>query len=314
MEGSGFDPLPSRTTMPEEVVAPMEETVPAETASATSPEQTAPAVVEEIVASTPVAAASGDAVEDAQEQQVPMLEQETPDPSNVEEVPSQVPTERPFSFDFDYLQSLVCGAIDPFINGITTTTPKEAPPPPAGFWQAPIPKETDDDDNNNSSSCSRDDVPTLRNSDLQEGEDLVRYTTAGESVKTLFQSFEWGVKRNPRAPCLGKRKTATSPYTWKTYGQIQVEAEKIGIYLKSLGVTQGQRVGFSGKNAPEYLTAIQGCFWAGATTVRELGVRLCFYKHVYMCVFIEVRYGQRFRSILVSSFLYFVCTLVGAHL
>ena len=296
-------------TEEEEVVPPMKETVPAETAPATSPEQTASEA--EKVAATLVSAASGEPVEEAEEQ-VPMVEQETPDPSTVEENPSQVQTERPFSFDFDYLQSWVCGAIDPFINVITTTNPKEAPPPPAGFWQAPTPKQNDD-----ANSSSSNDVPTLRNSDLQEGEDLVRYTTAGESVKTLFQSFEWGVKRNPRAPCLGKRKTATSPYTWKTYGQVQVEAEKIGIYLKSLGVTQGQRVGFSGKNAPEYLTAIQGCFWAGATTVRAAR---CSSVLLYTCIWVcgstrdELRYQLSFRSILLSSFLYVVCTMVGAHL
>ena len=263
-----------------EEVAPMEEMVHAAAAAAAtpSPEETAP-------------------VEEVEEEQVPIVdvpivEPEAPvatnppssDPSHAEGLPSQVPTERSFSFDFDSLHSWVCGAMDPFINGIMTTTPKETPPPPAGFWQPPAPKQNEGDDDNNSTST--DDVPTLRNSDLQVGEDLVRYTSAGESVKTLFQSFEWGVKRNPRAPCLGKRKTAKSQYTWKTYGQIQIEAEKIGIYLKGLGVTQGQRVGFSGKNAPEYLTAIQGCFWAGATTVRKARClsSVHIYIYIYVCV------------------------------
>jgi AMP-binding enzyme len=279
----------------------MEETVPAEAAAAaaTSPEVAAPG--EEVEEQVPVV-------------DVPIVEPEAPiaanppssDPSNAEELSSQVPTERSFSFDFDSLQSWVCGAIDPFINGMMTTTPKETPPPPAGFWQPPTPKQNEGDDDNNSTST--DDVPTLRNSDLQVGEDLVRYTSAGESVKTLFQSFEWGVKRNPRAPCLGKRKAAKAHYTWKTYGQIHIEAEKIGIYLKGLGVTQGQRVGFSGKNAPEYLTAIQGCFWAGATTVREARCLSSVHMCVFVCLFRFVK-KPLFRSILVSSSCMFLCAL-----
>lgn len=151
----------------------------------------------------------------------------------------QVPPERQSAFDFNHVSQMFCGAFDPFV------TLKEEPPPPAGFWHE----------------------ETLRNGAMKGGEDLLKFTTAGDSVKTLFQTFEYGVQRNPQAPCLGKRTSPTSPYSWKTYSQIQSEAENIGSFLKSVGVTPGQRVGLSGKNAPEYLTAIQGCFWAGATTV-----------------------------------------------
>jgi AMP-binding enzyme len=211
----------------------------------------APAVVDEPSASPSVEGSpivTSD-VSTAAVEVVPTVDDDTPPPppppqqaTAGQNVPADVPAEVSPAFDFQYLQSLVCGVIEPLMN-----TPIEEPPPPAGFWH-----ETE----------------SLRNAGLKVDEDLRRYTTAGESVKTLFQTFEFGVKRDPAAPCLGKRKSDTAPYSWKTYQDIQSEAERIGRFLKGLGVSPGQRVGLSGKNAPEYLTAIQGCFWAGATTVR----------------------------------------------
>jgi hypothetical protein len=148
------------------------------------------------------------------------------------------------AFDLDHIQSLICGAFDPFI------TLKEDPPPPAGFIR------------------QEGDTFLCTNGASKPDEPLLQYTSAGPSVATLYQSFEYGVQRNPQAPCLGKRPTSTSAsYEWATYEKVQADAAKLGSYLKDLGVTPGQRVGLSGKNAPDYLTAIQACFWAGATTV-----------------------------------------------
>lgn len=144
------------------------------------------------------------------------------------------------TFDFTQVQSLFCGSLDPL--GIW----KQNPPPPSGF-------------------LSEDGI--LRNGALMVGESLLQYTSAGDAVTTLFQAFQYGVKRQPEAPCLGKRKSPDSPYEWATYASVQTDATKIGSFLKAIGVTRGKRVGLSGKNAPEYLTAVQGCFWAGATAV-----------------------------------------------
>ncbi len=146
------------------------------------------------------------------------------------------------AFDYSHIQSLICGAFDPFVSL------KEKPLLPGGFL-----------DKNG----------ILRNDALKHDEPLLQYTSAGESVATLFQAFEYGVQRNPDAPCLGKRKSVDSPYEWVSYASVQADASKIGTFLKSLGLARGERVGLSGKNAPEYLTAIQACFGAGITTVRE---------------------------------------------
>ena len=153
----------------------------------------------------------------------------------------------------DQIQSLFCAVLDPFTKGLVEE-PQE-PPAPAGFMQDGI----------------------LRNGASKPGEELLQYTSAGESITTLYQSFEFGAQRQPDAPCLGKRPSATAPsYEWVSYASVRTDAEKIGSYLKDLGVEPGQRIGLSGKNAPEYLTAIQGCFWAGATAVRmECFVELC---------------------------------------
>ena len=145
------------------------------------------------------------------------------------------------AFDCNQGQSIFCGSLDPL--GIW----KQDPPPPGGFLN---------------------DDGILRNSALKVGENLLQYTSAGGAVTTLFQAFQYGVKRQPDSPCLGRRTSADTPYEWSSYASVQTEAAKIGSFLKSLGVTRGQRVGLSGKNAPEYLTAVQGCFWAGATAVR----------------------------------------------
>lgn len=117
---------------------------------------------------------------------------------------------------------------------------KTPPPPPAGIFEAGI----------------------LRNS--ASSRELLKFTSAGEEAQTLYESFQYGVQRNPQAKCLGKR--GADQYEFKTYEQIAKEAAKIGSYLKGIGITSQQRVGVSGKNSPEYLTALQGCFWAGATT------------------------------------------------
>jgi len=203
------------------------------------------------------AIATVDTTEVAAVAPLPVVDQKEQEPTtDAGSTPTNSTTELPFGLDVEYLQSLVCGAIEPFMN--PPTIEEKEPPPPAGFWN-PIKEETKEEQKEGK---------VLRNSSLMAEEDLIHYTSAGESVKTLFQTFEYGVKRNPRAPCLGKRKSEMSLYTWKTYSQIQSEAEKIGMYLKNLGIIPGQRVGLSGKNSPEYLTAIQGCFWAGATTVR----------------------------------------------
>lgn len=105
----------------------------------------------------------------------------------------------------------------------------------------------------------------VRNSIVAQ--ELTKYTTAGDSVKTLYDTFQFGVKRNPSAQCLGKRKDIESPYDWKTYQGVSDEAASLASYLKKLGVNPNDRVGLSGKNAPEYLTAILSCFNAGITTV-----------------------------------------------
>jgi len=105
----------------------------------------------------------------------------------------------------------------------------------------------------------------LRNASSPD--ELVKYASAGAELKTLYDTFEYGVKRNPSAECLGKRKSIDSPYEWKTYKEIQSEVAAVGSYLVSLGIKENERVGLSGKNAPEYLTAIVGCFYAGITTV-----------------------------------------------
>lgn len=105
----------------------------------------------------------------------------------------------------------------------------------------------------------------LRNSICNEN--LIQFTSAGESVNTLYESFQFGVNRDPKSDCMGKRADNSSPYVWKSYGHVKLEAEAIGSFLKGLGIEPNDRVGLSGKNAPEYLTAIQGCFHAGATTV-----------------------------------------------
>jgi len=105
----------------------------------------------------------------------------------------------------------------------------------------------------------------LRNSSAVEG--LLNYTSAGEECKTLYDTFGFGVKRNPSADCLGKRKSIDTPYEWKSYKEIQDEVAALGAYMASLGIEKNDRVGLSGKNAPEYLTGIVGCFYAGITTV-----------------------------------------------
>ena len=166
-----------------------------------------------------------------------------PDGGQTTEAPdSDTNTASTSAFDFHQVQSLFCGSLDPL--GIW----KADPPPPGGFLK---------------------DDGILRNGALMDEEELLQYTTAGEAVTTLFQAFQYGVKRRPEAPCMGKRKSADSPYEWATYASVQADAAKIGCFLQALGVTRGQRVGLSGKNAPEYLTAVQGCFWAGATAVRS---------------------------------------------
>ena len=161
--------------------------------------------------------------------------------STTEAMDTDTNTASTSAFDFNQVQSLFCGSLDPL--GIW----REDPPPPGGFL---------------------DENGILQNGALMVGESLLRYTSAGDAVTTLFQAFQFGVKRQPEAPCLGKRKSPDSPYEWATYASVQADAAKIGSFLKALGVTQGLRVGLSGKNAPEYLTAVQGCFWAGATAVR----------------------------------------------
>jgi long-chain acyl-CoA synthetase len=98
-------------------------------------------------------------------------------------------------------------------------------------------------------------------------ENLIQFTSAGEDVKTLYATFQYGANRDPKSDCMGKRADVSSPYVWKSYEDIQVEAAALGSFLKGLGIQPNDRVGLSGKNTPEYLTAIQGCYHAGVTTV-----------------------------------------------
>ena len=105
----------------------------------------------------------------------------------------------------------------------------------------------------------------LRNSHCQEK--LTEYTSIGDEAKTLYETFQYGVNRNPKGDCTGKRADINSPYVWKSYEEVAAEAKALGSFLKGLGINANETVGLSGKNAPEYLTAIQGCFHYGITTV-----------------------------------------------
>lgn len=106
----------------------------------------------------------------------------------------------------------------------------------------------------------------IRNAGLTTDK-LLEFTSAGEDIKTLFDTFQFGVARNPKADALGKRKDINSPYEWKTFEEVSQEADALGSFLAKLGLKRCDRVGLSGKNAPEYLTAINGCFQGAFTTV-----------------------------------------------
>jgi long-chain acyl-CoA synthetase len=170
------------------------------------------------------------------------------------------------SFDMQHIQSIFCGAFD---TGAAEDVEEEAKTPPGTFVEKDI----------------------LRNSLCKE--ELVKYTSAGDSVVTLYETFQHGVQRDPSADCMGKRADADSPYVWKSYQAIQQEAASVGSYLKELGIAPNQRIGLSGKNAPEYLTALLGCFVAGTTTVPiydTFGATECQYimkQADVQCVFVS---------------------------
>uniref|UniRef100_A0AC34G3F5 AMP-dependent synthetase/ligase domain-containing protein n=1 Tax=Panagrolaimus sp. ES5 TaxID=591445 RepID=A0AC34G3F5_9BILA len=80
---------------------------------------------------------------------------------------------------------------------------------------------------------------------------------ADESVKTLFDLLQRGIRVSGNGEFVGERKGPNKEYTWLRYQQMATNAQQIGSGLIALGVKANaeSRVGIAGANCSEYLTA-----------------------------------------------------------
>jgi long-chain acyl-CoA synthetase len=116
-------------------------------------------------------------------------------------------------------------------------------------------------------------------------------TEGGGSVRTMYECFVWGARRNPRGKCLGYRggpANAPGPFQWITYERALSRAHAIGRGLLIAGccvsqpaapendprATQhfnslpgGCMVGLFSKNRPEWVLAEHACFSMSVVTV-----------------------------------------------
>uniref|UniRef100_A0AC35EVF3 AMP-dependent synthetase/ligase domain-containing protein n=1 Tax=Panagrolaimus sp. PS1159 TaxID=55785 RepID=A0AC35EVF3_9BILA len=80
---------------------------------------------------------------------------------------------------------------------------------------------------------------------------------ADDSVKTLFDLLQRGIRVSGNGEFVGERKGPNKEYTWLRYQQMATSAQLIGSGLIALGIKPSaeSRVGIAGANCSEYLIA-----------------------------------------------------------
>lgn len=82
-----------------------------------------------------------------------------------------------------------------------------------------------------------------------------------EDAKTLYEGFQRGKRESNDGPCLGWRESATGPYNWIKYSQVEERFLNFGAGLAQVGVPPGQEtfIGLYGPNCAEWVVTEQSC-------------------------------------------------------
>ncbi|ESO84097.1 hypothetical protein LOTGIDRAFT_211044 [Lottia gigantea] len=94
---------------------------------------------------------------------------------------------------------------------------------------------------------------------LTKDSELMEYLY--EDSKTLYESFQRGIRLSDNGNCLGSRSGPNKEYQWLSYKQVYEQALNIGAGLINLGLKTGQEtfIGIYSSNRKEWTITEQGC-------------------------------------------------------
>ncbi|ESO84095.1 hypothetical protein LOTGIDRAFT_211040 [Lottia gigantea] len=115
---------------------------------------------------------------------------------------------------------------------------------------------------------------------LTKDSELMEYLY--EDSKTLYESFQRGIRVSDNGNCLGSRSSPNKEYQWLSYKQVYEQALNIGAGLINLGLKPGQEtfIGIYSSNRKEWTITEQGCNTYSLVTVPlydTLGSSACHY-------------------------------------